>query len=469
MNYLYQNNDKPNEYMNSFSHFELKSNRLATSWLYLGVVALAVSGLLSLILVLARAPFLSNLLPKILPFKTALIVHVDLSVLVWMLTIAASIWSMFIRKTISDYCQYLCYLAWIGVTLISVSPFIAGEPISNNYVPIIQNLPFILGIACFLTAILITSLIGFVCYIGNYLAIKDHYHIISTSIFILIIASLCFVMSYMSLGDITAKYGIDTYFYYEILFWGGGHILQFFYTQITCFIWLMLCYTFFSPRPGFKILYKLFFFLNLLFALPALIIYWFVNIDDALYIDFFTKQMQYLSGISPILFIFTLGVEYISSQSRLRINTPYATSLISSVIIFLLGGLIGMRISGVNVTIPAHYHGSIVGISLAFMGYAYLYLSTSMPNCDLNMNKRTIKMSIVQPIIYACGQAMHISGLAIAGGYGALRKTPGLAMSLKAKVGMAIMGVGGIIAIIGGLMFVIICVNSLRLRKTESN
>jgi cytochrome c oxidase subunit 1 len=31
-------------------------------------------------------------------------------------------------------------------------------------------------------------------------------------------------------------------------------------------------------------------------------------------------------------------------------------------------------IRGVNVVIPAHYHGSIVGITLAFMGLAYVLL-----------------------------------------------------------------------------------------------
>ena len=41
---------------------------------------------------------------------------------------------------------------------------------------------------------------------------------------------------------------------------------------------------------------------------------------------------------------------------------------------FGIGGLIGFLISGSNVTIPAHYHGSIVGVTLALMGVCYLLL-----------------------------------------------------------------------------------------------
>ena len=50
------------------------------------------------------------------------------------------------------------------------------------------------------------------------------------------------------------------------------------------------------------------------------------------------------------------------------------------------------------------------------------------------------------------------AGLTLAGGYGVMRKTPGVAeIALSAKIYMGIMGIGGVIAIIGGLMFVYIC------------
>ena len=58
-----------------------------------------------------------------------------------------------------------------------------------------------------------------------------------------------------------------------------------------------------------------------------------------------------------------------------------------------------------------------------------------------------------------------LAGLALAGGYGVLRKTPGGDIALSAKIYMGMVGGGGLVAIIGGLMFVYICVKNLYLLK----
>jgi len=130
------------------------------------------------------------------------------------------------------------------------------------------------------------------------------------------------------------------------------------------------------------------------------------------------------------------------------------------------------------VTIPAHYHGSIVGISVAFMGLSYMFcfkhaiyinikelggviniiFAKNNINNDKNLGQ---KMASLQVIILTFGQALHVAGLALAGGYGVLRKTPGAEIALSAKVYMGMVGGGGLIAIIGGLIFVYICVINL--------
>ena len=56
---------------------------LARGWLWLGLVALIGSGLFSLLLVAARTPGVNTWLPAADFFRVALVVHVDLSVLVW--------------------------------------------------------------------------------------------------------------------------------------------------------------------------------------------------------------------------------------------------------------------------------------------------------------------------------------------------------------------------------------------------
>ena len=154
----------------------------------------------------------------------------------------------------------------------------------------------------------------------------------------------------------------------------------------------------------------------------------------------------------------------------------------ASVLVFFAGGLIGVLISGINLSIPAHYHGSIVGISIAFLGFAYIFCfhdSVTIPAQTLSRKLFTFspspKQSIVggnslfsyskwpniQLVIITFGQLLHIAGLALAGGYGILRKNPDGEIALAAKFYMGMLGGGGLIAIIGGLMFVYICVKRL--------
>jgi heme/copper-type cytochrome/quinol oxidase subunit 1 len=122
-----------------------------------------------------------------------------------------------------------------------------------------------------------------------------------------------------------------------------------------------------------------------------------------------------------------------------------------SLLLFFAGGGIALLIEEVDVTIPAHYHGSIVGISLAYMGLAYAILP--------RLGGRVVegRAAFWQPVVYGMGQLLHITGLLISGGYDVARKTTESYDGVTgAQIGMGLMGLGGLVAIIGGLMFVVI-------------
>jgi heme/copper-type cytochrome/quinol oxidase subunit 1 len=127
------------------------------------------------------------------------------------------------------------------------------------------------------------------------------------------------------------------------------------------------------------------------------------------------------------------------------------------------GGILGYMIRGVNVVIPAHYHGAIVGVTLAFMGLTYVLLP------QLGFRAVEGRMARWQAYIYGFGQMMHILGLAWSGGYGGVqRKVAGaeqMLTTLPQKIGMGMMGLGGLIAIIGGLLFVVVCLKSMYPRE----
>jgi hypothetical protein len=69
-----------------------------------------------------------------------------------------------------------------------------------------------------------------------------------------------------------------------------------------------------------------------------------------------------------------------------------------------------------------------------------------------------------QPLIYAAGQLMHISGLVWSGGYGVERKLAGAEQQLHTNAqiwGMGLMGLGGLFAIAGGALFLIVVGQSI--------
>ncbi|HEX7156993.1 MAG TPA: cytochrome C oxidase subunit I, partial [Burkholderiaceae bacterium] len=68
-----------------------------------------------------------------------------------------------------------------------------------------------------------------------------------------------------------------------------------------------------------------------------------------------------------------------------------------------------------------------------------------------------------QPAVYGGGQLMHVLGLAWSGGYGVERKLAGADQVLTGSqaLGMGLMGAGSLLAVVGGLMFVLACLRSM--------
>jgi len=120
--------------------------------------------------------------------------------------------------------------------------------------------------------------------------------------------------------------------------------------------------------------------------------------------------------------------------------------------------VIGFLIQGSDVRVPAHYHGSIVGVTLALMGLAYALLPR------LGYREATGRIANWQPWLYGGGQLLHILGLMWSGGYGVQRKVAGAEQTLRTTqevFGMGLMGFGGLLAIVGGILFVWVVLDSV--------
>lgn len=454
------------------------------------VTALAISGLYSIILVILRTPGINSLFGDQTMFKSALIIHVNLSVLVWLLSVTSFIWSL--TKIKSEFEPMLVRLSFIGMILMALSPiYPESGPIMNNYVPMLENIIFIIGLVLFGAVIFFSALQTLICSymsfnLGNY---NSRIMCIAqiTSAATVIAAWVCFILSYIRLDRLSDIVPLDIDYFYEMLFWSGGHLLQFVYTQILMLILLMLTESLKGGKVIYTNLYEMLLVLNFVLGLFVFVGHYNYGLEDGEFKEYFTRHMIYTGGIAPTIFILMLLIEIF--QSRIKHCPSFiSASFFSSSFLFLSGGLIGAVISGINVTIPAHYHGSTVGISIALMGLTYLICFKKQVQASLSDESGVISYvydniedlrgpnsssdDLVGPkhgnnsarnqiYIITLGQLLHITGLALAGGYGVMRKNPGGEIPASAKIYMGMVGGGGLIAIIGGLMFVYICARNL--------
>jgi heme/copper-type cytochrome/quinol oxidase subunit 1 len=172
-----------------------------------------------------------------------------------------------------------------------------------------------------------------------------------------------------------------------------------------------------------------------------------------------TWAMRFGGGVA----IFPVALAVLVSLWPLRgieaSRRPLRAALVSSMALFAAGGVIGLLIGGNNVKIPAHYHGCIVGVTLALMGLVYHLLPR------LSYGTPQGRLAVAQPYLYGAGQSLHIVGLVWSGGYGVQRKVAGSEQVLRSTAevaGMGLMGLGGLLAIVGGLLFVVVVVRALR-------
>lgn len=430
---------------------------LARGWLWLGLLALIGSGLLSVLLVLSRTPGINRLFSNVDFFRIALVVHVDLSVLVWFVAVAGLLWSIEGVRIGLRWGWAALGLAGCGAACMALAPFISpGEAIMANYIPMLDGPLFIAGLL--LLALGVTLLVLRAMFSAPKVGFEIHGVAalrfgINAAAVATAVALLAFFWSWMVVPQ-----GLAGKAYYEILYWGGGHALQFTWTLLMLVCWLWLASACGVQLPISPRLVVLMFVLALISVFVTPYAYLAHDVTSVEHRSLHTWTMRLGGGlaIAPIALAVILGLR--RAPVCASENQPLRAALIASMTLFALGGVIGIFISSSNVTIPAHYHGSIVGVTLAFMGLVYHLLPR------LGYRPVQGRWARLQPVVYGGGQLLHIIGLVWSGGYGVQRKVAGADQVLRSTseiAGMGLMGAGGLIAIIGGLMFVILVLGAM--------
>jgi len=414
--------------------------RLAVGWLLLSLGALVVGGLFSVLIVLSRTPYFQEIIPWTDFFHTALVVHVDMTVLVWFLGFAGVLWSL----NSSVRCLKC---AWAGL-----APFLGiADPLMNNYVPVLQHPVFYAGLVLFGAGFTLLVLNGLVFSHSVGLTISGDGALrfgLYTGLIAAIVSVIMLIVSYFDMPAVASGA-----YYYELLFWDAGHTIQFMHIQLMLVAWLWMATV---TGIGVRLSPRIALFIFAIGLLPVLltpVVYSMYDLGAAMHKQVISLLMQYGGGLAALPIGLMLAYSFIKADWRNVTFGPEFNALVTSMLLFGVGGVIGYMIHGSNVTVPAHYHGSIVAVTLAYMGITFHLLPR------LGFRAATGWAATWQPVIYACGQLMHVFGLVWSGGYGVQRKTAGAAQGLdniERVISMGIMGLGGLIAVIGGIMFLVI-------------
>ena len=431
---------------------------LTRAWLWLGLLALVGSGVFSILLVAARTPGINQWLPVADFFRVALVVHVDLSVGVWFAAMAGMLWSLNATPRVESWSWVALGLCGGGTVLMALGAFISpGTPIMANYIPVLEGPMFLAGLVAFAAGFALQVLRALIAAprLGGMFGGADALRFgLNASAVSAAIALMAFVWSLAVVPT-----ALDGKAYYEILFWGGGHALQFTWTLLMLVGWLWLAQACGARVPLSPRIALLMFALALASVFVTPYAYLAHDVASVEHRNLHTAAMRFGGGVAILPVALAVLLSLLPLRGIEATRRPLRAALVSSMLLFAAGGLIGLLIGGNNVKIPAHYHGCIVGVTLALMGLVYQLLPR------LGYGTPQGRLAVAQPYLYGAGQLLHIVGLVWSGGYGVQRKVAGSEQVLRSSAevaGMGLMGLGGLLAIVGGLLFVVVVVRALR-------
>jgi cytochrome c oxidase subunit I len=437
-----------------------------------------------LLLVVGRLPVISEFISDPQFFKRCLVVHVDLSLVVWFFAFGAGLFSLLPGTAQSNRIFHAGFLAALsGTAAMVVGSLIPGTaPVLSNYVPVIDHPLFVGGVALFFGGLLICFFDGRI--LSRHDAVKSRpggagsnsaeFRLppeVAVGVKTMALAYVVAVSILMIAWIVTPRW-MDAKSYYEAIFWGGGHVLQVANVAAMISVWLLLLSSLLgrpivSARAA-TVLFGLLVAPHLFSPLLTL-----EGTSSTLYRVGFTRMMQF--GIFPVVTIFLIlsvrQLYFAWKEKRIGHEIWRDARFIgfaTSVLLTVAGFLIGAMIRSSTTLIPAHYHASIGAVTVAFMAVTYLLIQPlGLPA----PGPRWRRLIPVQLFAFGFGQLIFAIGFAWGGLYGLGRKAYGAEQhirSLGEYIGIGIMAAGGIIAIVGGLMFllIVVCAGQPRLSTT---
>ncbi len=395
-------------------------------YLSLSLFSLVMAGLFGLLIALTRMPAVSLLKSPEL-FYHFLVGHVTFSITLWLMTFTLAYWHY--REGRKGRVAPPATL--LGMLLLSLSCLLPyGEPYLNNYVPVVGSPIFYLGLFLFFCGFLLEALQRL-----KYAKRLDELYPLSILFGILTLFSIP-----SSLLIAHPEGGMKLFF--ERLFWIPGHFQQFMYASVMLAVWHELL----KKSSGSVVNSPLLKGANLLLfmsALPLLLGFFMDPLSEN-----FRRQIALSFGVGlgvPVL----LHSYHVLKNIRLSWNVA-TISLLFSMTVYHAGALIAYGGMQSDLRIPAHYHGVVSGVTIAFMGLTYYMLKEKLGYVFWE------SVAKLQPTFFGLGINLLVLGFYLAGNMGAPRKTYGFEYVQDTKVILAlnVMGFGGLLAVLGGILFI---------------
>jgi cytochrome c oxidase subunit 1 len=281
---------------------------------------------------------------------------------------------------------------------------------------------------------------------------------------------------------------------YRLLWWGLGHQSQQVNVCAMVSVWYLIATLTVGAKP-----------LNQAVCRGAFVLYiLFINIASAhhLLVDpgvsagwkiWNTSYAMYLAVLASMIHGYTVPASIEVAQRAKGYtkglfgwlfgapwkNPAFSAMFLSLVIFGFGGGITGVTLGTQQINIiahntlriPGHFHTTVVGgTSLAFMGLAY-YVVPLLFQREYAWRG----LARIQPFIFGGGITLLAMGMSFAGSYGVPRRHYDVGLSdapfpvdfKEAEMWLGVMGVGGTIATLGALAFILLTVHAVFLGKSN--
>ncbi len=427
------------------------------AWVLVAAAALGLAGVFALLLAISRIPGVEAVFPwPVGFFHKGLVIHVVFSFVVWFLAVFGALAALMVPVQAGRQQHFgLGGLAAAGTAVAMPLLFVPalldrGEATLNNYIPVIIDPLYYAGIALLFAAQGAVALRLLAAVRGARLSEQPATAAVAAAAMMLLLAVAAFGLALSFQAGVAPSHAFN-----EELFWGGGHILQFMNTALLIGAWVLLAAAMRGGRAMSTMVLLVALALLLFSVLPAPLLYFVFEPFSAAHTEAFTL-LQYALGPPALLAAWAV-------LRALPRPWPWAQPaflcLALSILLFVVGGFLGLFVDGADTRTPAHYHGVIAAVTLAFMGLFYV---SFLPR--LGCQPPPERWQRRQIHLFAWGQLFACLGLFAAGGHGAPRKVAGAAQGLDGLIpviGLGMNGLGGLIAVIGGVIFVVLVLAAL--------